>query len=105
VKPVSVNALALCALQSHKVRILFYQYPITISTEKFVKSKTNSNPNLISRKTGFVCFCFAQGIHFSLMGSQAIMPITHLHDFETLQLGEKQLLCQMGYLRLNLPNI
>jgi hypothetical protein len=46
VKPVSVNALALYALQSHEVRILFYQYPITISTEQFVKSKTNSNPNL-----------------------------------------------------------
>jgi hypothetical protein len=33
------------------------------------------------------------------------MPITYLRDFETLQLGEQQVLCQMVYLRLNLPNI
>jgi hypothetical protein len=46
VKPVSVNALALCALQAHEARVFFYQYSITISTEQFVKSQTNSNPNL-----------------------------------------------------------
>jgi hypothetical protein len=46
VKPVSVNALALCALQAHEARIFFYQYSITISTEQFVKSQANSNPNL-----------------------------------------------------------
>jgi hypothetical protein len=33
------------------------------------------------------------------------MPNIYLRDLETLQLGEQQLLCQMVYLRLNLPNI